>query len=64
MVHPFKQRFDTEPLKFFTCLEYEYVQVTVCVFCENATIVHCLVIVYNHILLYLKDGHKFMKPHK
>ena len=45
-------------LKFITCLEYEYTQVAVDLFCENATLVHCLVVVCSHVspfFLYLKE---------
>ena len=33
-----------------TRLEYEYAQVTVDLFCENVTLVHCSVVVYNYVL--------------
>ena len=37
-------------LKFITRLEYKYTQVTVDIFCENVTLFHCSVVVYNYIL--------------
>ena len=37
-------------LKFVTCLEYEYAQVAVDLFCENVTLVHCSMVVYNYVL--------------
>ena len=36
-------------LKFITLLEYEYAQVTVDLFCENVTLVHCSVVVCNYV---------------
>ena len=45
-------------LKFVTRLEYEYTQLAVDLFCENVTLVHCLVLVCNNVslfFLYLKE---------
>ena len=45
-------------LKFITRLEYEYAQVTVDLFCDNVTLVHCLLVVCNYaspFFLYLKE---------
>ena len=45
-------------LKFVTCLEYGYAQVTVDLFCENVTLAHCSVLVCNYVLqffLYPKE---------
>ena len=36
-------------LEIITCLEYEYAQVAVDLFCENVTLVYCLVVVCNQI---------------
>ena len=49
-------------LKFVMLSEYKNTQVTVNLFCENATLVHCSVVVYDHILsflLCLKECHNF-----
>ena len=57
-IHLCKQWFDTEFLKFVIRLEYEYAQVTVDLFCENVTLVHCSVVVCNYVspfFLYLKE---------
>ena len=41
-------------LKFVTCLEYEYTQVTVDLFYENDIFnIHCLLMVYNNIPSFL-----------
>ena len=45
-------------LKFVTHLEYEYAQVAMDLFCENVTLVHCLVVVCDYVspfFLYLKE---------
>ena len=34
---------------FVICLEYEYAQVTVDLFCENFTLVHCSVVICNSV---------------
>ena len=44
-------------MKFATCLDYEYAQVAVDLFCEHVTLVHCSVVVCNYVspfFLYLK----------
>ena len=51
-----------QSLKFATRLEYEYAQVTVDLFCENVTLLHCSVVVCNYVspfFLYLKECHNF-----
>ena len=46
-------------LKFITCLEHEYAQVAMDLFCKNVILIRCSVVVCNCILpffLYLKDS--------
>ena len=42
-------------MKFITCLEYKYTQVTVDLFCVNVTFFHCSVVACNYVSSFFLD---------
>ena len=52
--------FSNRTMKFVTCLQYEYTQIAVDLFCENVSLVHWVVCLHiSPFFLYLKNVLQF-----